>query len=149
MVISDKGVEFITRFEGFKNKPYLDSAHIYTIGYGTTIYPNGSKVKGGDPAITKETALEYLKYHIDTKVIYAIKMELPQHQIDAICSFIYNVGSGNWNTSTLKKRIESHSSPDLIRDAFLLFNKAAGKVLNGLVLRRIAEARLFNENKYT
>lgn len=146
MNISSNCVKIITEYEGFSEKPYLDVVKVPTIGYGTTVYTDGKKVKMTDPLISKENALKELTHHINESCIPYIKsnvkVDLNQNQIDALCSFIYNVGAGNFIKSTLLKKI---NNKDFIgaADEFLKWNKAEGKVFAGLTKRRQSERKLF------
>ncbi len=145
MNISDNGVELIKKFEGYKENAYLDSAGIPTIGYGTIVYPNGQKVKMGDKT-TIELATSYLKDHLNRNVVpylSAVKVYINQNQIDALCSFIYNVGATNFKNSTLLKKINSSSSIDEIEVEFLKWVKVKGITVAGLVNRRKAEVVVF------
>lgn len=142
--ISQKGFDLIKLFEGFSSTAYKDVVGIWTIGYGTIKYPNGKKVQPGDTC-TKDQAEQYLIH--DTKwVVDALKpySHLKQNQIDALSSFIYNVGATAFNTSTLKKYIDS-GNMDLAANEFGRWNKAGGKVVKGLTLRRAKEKSLFEE----
>lgn len=142
--ISQKGLDLIKLFEGFSSTAYKDVVGIWTIGYGTIKYPNGKKVQPGDTC-TKDQAEQYLIH--DTKwVVDALKpySHLKQNQIDALSSFIYNVGATAFNTSTLKKYIDS-GNISLVANEFSRWNKAGGKVVKGLTLRRAKEKSLFEE----
>lgn len=145
MTISQNGIEFIKQFEGCKLIAYPDpatGAEPYTIGIGSTLKPDGSKVRLGE-IITEQQAHEYLEAHLAKHVYPALSgLELNQNQFDALCSFVYNVGGGNFATSTLKKRIVSGEGD--IKMAFEMWNKAAGKVLAGLTKRREAEAEMYS-----
>ena len=146
MEISNKGLDLIKNFEGFYSKPYLDPIGIPTIGYGATYYPNKVKVTMKDEAISKEYATELLKvmlvsYENDVKRL--VKSKLTQVQFDALVSFTYNLGSVNLGKSTLLKKVNANPNDKTIRDEFLEWNKAGGKVFNGLTRRRNAEANLY------
>ncbi len=147
MNISQNCIDIITEFEGFSEKPYLDVVKVPTIGYGTISYSNGVKVKLTDKPISKETALKELKNHVEESCIPTIqnniKVELNQNQIDALCSFIYNIGSGNFIKSTLLKKINKKDFVGAAEE-FLRWNKASGKVFAGLTRRREAEKQLFS-----
>lgn len=147
MNISQNCIDIITEFEGFSEKPYLDVVKVPTIGYGTIQYSNGVKVKLTDKPISKETALKELKNHVEESCIPTIqnniKVELNQNQIDALCSFIYNIGSGNFIKSTLLKKINKKDFVGAAEE-FLRWNKASGKVFAGLTRRREAEKQLFS-----
>ena len=64
MKTNHAGIDIIKRWEGFRPKPYLCPAGIPTIGYGTTVYPNGRKVTLQDKAITEQVADQYLRIYI-------------------------------------------------------------------------------------
>jgi lysozyme len=150
MDISYKGIKLITSFEGFVNKPYLDVIGKCTIGYGTTIYPNGVKVSMTDKPITLEQAKEYLMHDLQKfeKGVNELigKTKLNQNQFDALVSFAYNCGLGNLKTSTLLKLVKAMPTSEAIFNQFLRWNKAGGKEISGLTRRRKAEAELYYSN---
>lgn len=144
--LSQKGLELIKQFEGLKLKPYLCPANIATVGYGNTYYPDGTKVKVTDPAITKERAEELLKHLVvsyEKAVDSFCRDDISQNQFDALVSFAYNVGVGNLQKSTLIKKVNANPKDVTIADEFMKWNKAAGRVLAGLTRRRQAEANLY------
>lgn len=146
MKTSIKAIDVIKKYESFEPCPYLDAAGIPTIGYGTTYYPNGKKVTMDDEEISKETAFYLLSIIIEQfekEVLKYVKKELTQNQFDAIVIFIYNVGGGNFKNSTLLKRINENTLHTDIPTEFLRWNKAGGKVLRGLVKRRLEEANIY------
>lgn len=155
MNISQKGLDLIRNFEGFKAFPYQDARGIWTIGYGTTYYPNGFKVSHTDMSVNEEQAMTCLRYHIDRRVIPAIKkhlgndenIALSQHQIDALCSFVYNIGASAFEGSTLLKDIRSGAAAEVITTDFMMWVKSGGMLLKGLIKRRQAEADYFNNGK--
>jgi len=151
MTLSDQGAQFICAFEGFKSKPYQDSGGVWTIGYGTTFYPNGTAVKGSDPAITTQQGIQYLQSHANSQVSPGLNSLLPgisQNQFDALSCFIYNVGMGNFKTSSLLRDIKAGAGTDVITADFAKWNKGGGQVLAGLVKRRAAEADLYCNSNY-
>lgn len=148
MKLGKAGLELIKSFEGFSKDAYPDPAtraEPYTIGYGTTTYPDGSKVQLGDTCTT-EMAEIWLAHEVEHKCLPTIekyvKIHLTQNQLDACISFIYNCGAGNFSKSTLLILTNSGKF-DLAANEFLRWNKAAGKVLAGLTRRREAEKQLF------
>jgi lysozyme len=146
MKLNDKGYELIKQFEGYSSKPYKCPAGISTIGYGNTYYPNGTKVKITDKAITKEFANEILAHTADEfaeDVLKLVKSKINVNQLNALTSFAYNVGVANLQKSTLLKLVNINPNDGNIAKEFLKWNKAAGKVLNGLTNRRIAESALY------
>jgi lysozyme len=146
MKLSDKGYELIKRFEGYSDRPYKCPAGISTIGYGNTYYPNGTKVKITDKQITKEYANKILAHTADEfaeDVLKLVKSKINVNQLNALTSFAYNVGVANLQKSTLLKLVNINPNDGNIAKEFLKWNKAAGKVLNGLTNRRIAESALY------
>jgi len=146
MKLSDKGYELIKRFEGFSDRPYKCPAGISTIGYGNTYYPNGTKVKITDKQITREYANEILAHIADEfaeDVLKLVKSKITVNQLNALTSFAYNVGVANLAKSTLLKLVNINPNDGNIAKEFLKWNKAGGKILNGLTNRRIAESALY------
>ena len=141
MQISDKGLQFIARFEGFRSKPYRCPAGVPTIGYGHT-----AGVHMSDPPITKDDALDLLRDDVsrfEKAVSDAVRVPLTQSQFDALVSFAFNVGAGALRRSTLLKLLNQHEPAHVVAAEFLRWNKAGGKVLNGLTRRREAERTMF------
>lgn len=142
--------DIVTASEGFRASPYVDpgtGGEPITIGYGTTVYTNGTKVTMHDAPITKERALSELLDHLNKVVLPCINANvtkvLNQHQLDALGSFIYNVGCGNFKASTLLKKVNINPSDPTIAQEFSKWNKGGGKVLQGLVTRRKRESDLY------
>jgi len=145
MEVSERGLNLIKRFEGLILKPYLDVVNVPTIGYGNTFYEDGTKVAMNDKPITTERAEMLLKLIVDKFAIgveKVLKVKLEQSQFDAIVSFAYNVGLGNLKSSTLLKKINNSEFKEAYKE-FGKWNKANGKVLTGLTLRREAERQMF------
>lgn len=146
MKLDAKGYDLIKRFEGYSDRPYKCPAGISTIGYGNTYYPNGTKVKITDKQITKEYANEILAHTADefaADVLKLVKSKISVNQLNALTSFAYNVGVGNFQKSTLLKLVNINPNDGNIAKEFLKWNKAAGKELKGLTNRRIAESALY------
>lgn len=144
MKTSSNGTALIREFEGFVASAYLCPADVWTTGIGTTVYPNGTKVKKGDKC-TQEQALEYLQHDLksfEKTVNDSVKVPLSQNQFDALVSLSYNIGSGAFKSSTLLKKLNAKDYAGAA-DQFLVWNKGGGKVLKGLVRRRDAERALF------
>lgn len=148
--ISDNGLAFIRSHEGLRLKAYQDPVGVWTIGYGHTSAAGAPKVKKGD-VITAEQAESILKADVDrvTEQIRAVTPgfdDLPQGVFDAIVSFVFNVGIQTYHTGgrpgsrgTVWRGVVA-KSPGAIAKGLLLYNKAGGKVLPGLVKRRAQEA---------
>lgn len=151
MKISENGLKLIQGFESFVNAPYLDSARVWTIGYGSTYYPNGKPVTGRDKPITREYA-ETIQRHVISKDFEPVINELLEKEIasgfitqnmyDAIISLTYNIGVSGFKRSSVLKLLKQGDKSNA-GNAFLLWNMAGGKVLRGLVRRRERERKLF------
>ena len=112
---------------------------------GTIRYPNGQAVTPRDRAITKEEAKSYAWHELNQCLKNAIRYspvlaEYPD-KLAAIASFIYNLGAGAYQGSTLRRRINEEDW-DGAKVQILRWNKAGGVVLKGLTRRRQAEAAL-------
>lgn len=146
MKISNKGLELIKTFEGLSLKPYLDAVNIPTIGFGNTFYENMKKVTLQDEPITRERADSLFNFLVTTNYVNVVNrlviVDINQNQFDALVSFVYNLGSGNFEKSTLLKKV---NQSDFIGASleFEKWNRAGGKVLNGLTKRRLSEKELF------
>jgi lysozyme len=146
MILNNKGYLFITKHEGLKLKPYLCPAKIPTIGYGNCYYPDGKRVTLLDKQITKQEAFEMFKEIANKfakRVDELVTSNINQNQFNALVSFAYNVGTGNFASSTLLKKVNKNPNDLTIKAEFLRWNKANGKVINGLTNRRIEEADLY------
>lgn len=145
MRINNNGISLIKSFEGCVLNAYLDSVNVPTIGYGATFYENGNKVKLGDK-ITSKQADDLLVFHLNlfaSKVQSLIKSNLNENQFSALVSFTFNLGIGNFQKSTLLKKVNINPNDSSIKNEFLKWNKANNKILNGLTRRRQAEAELY------
>lgn len=146
MKISKKGLDIIKRFEGFRNAPYLCAADVPTIGYGSTFYPNGNKVKLTDKPITLREGEKLLKQTVsrfEDGVNRLVKSEINQSQFDALVSFAFNLGLSALGKSTLLKKVNANPNDPDIKKQFLRWNKAGGRILRGLTKRRNVEAHLY------
>lgn len=144
---SDKALDLIKRFEGCRLRAYKCPAGVWTIGWGTTRIA-GKPVKPG-LEITQGEADLLLEMDADWHWSQANRSirdpgELHQCQVDALTSFVFNVGIGAFSRSTLLKKINAGDARGA-SDEFLKWNKAGGRVLQGLTRRRHAERKLFME----
>jgi len=141
-MISDRGIALIREFEGLRLSAYPDPAtggEPWTIGVGHT-----GGVKPGDTC-TEAEAIEWLREdcrEAEQAIDELVEVELTQDQRDALISFIYNCGAGNFKASTLRTLINAGNF-DAAAKQFGRWNKGAGKVMAGLTRRREAEAKLF------
>lgn len=144
MQTSDKGIALIKQFEGCKLTAYQDSVGVWTIGYGWTQPVDGKPIRAG-MVIKQEAAERLLKTGLvsyENDVSRLVKVALTQGQFDAVVSFTYNLGARSLSTSTLLRKLNAGDYAGAA-DEFLRWNKASGKVLNGLTRRREAERALF------
>lgn len=146
MKVNIEGTNLMHQYEGLRLQAYKDPIGIWTIGYGNTFYENGKKVRKGD-VITKERAEDLFKnivwHEFEYPLTKLLKKDLNSNQFSALVSFAYNVGMGNVSKSTLLKKVNTNPKNPFIREEFLKWNKADGKVLLGLTRRRQAEANLY------
>lgn len=141
MKISKQGIKLIKKFEGFKPYAYLCPANILTIGYGHT-----RGVRLGQTC-TVEEAEQFLKEDLElaeaevNKV--AEKVDLTQGQFDSLVSFTFNIGAGNFQASTLRRKVLNNPADPSIKAEFGKWVYVRGKVNQGLQRRRLEESRLY------
>tara|TARA_R110002126_G_scaffold80483_1_gene199138 strand:+ start:578 stop:1024 length:447 start_codon:yes stop_codon:yes gene_type:complete len=134
------------QFEGFKAKPYLCPAGVPTIGYGSTYYANGRKVTLTDETIFEPDATALLLHELHHTYLPSVLRQCPilltdERKCNAIVDFAYNLGTGRLQTSTLKRKINA-SDWVAAQEQLMLWTKGGGRVLPGLVKRRVAEVAL-------
>lgn len=140
MKTSQKGIDLIKSFETLVLKSYLCPAGKLTIGYGHT-----KDVVAGT-RITEQQAEEFLREDLEESEQYVskyIKRKLTQYQFDALVSFVFNCGVGNFLKSTLLKKVKVNPNDQSIAIEFSKWIHADGKPLDGLRRRRKAEAELY------
>lgn len=144
MKTSQRGIDLIKEFEGYSERVYMCAGGKYTIGYGHT-----RGVEPGDTC-TREQAEEYLRMDVveaEETIEALVKVPLTQNQFDALVSLVYNIGSGNFYDSTIRRVINNNVSDiNEYRKAWMMWVKSKGKILKGLERRRIAEFNLFCNN---
>ncbi|MNG52542.1 Lysozyme RrrD [compost metagenome] len=144
MLVSNLGIDLICDFEGKRLVAYDDGVGVWTIGFGTTIYPNGIRVKKGDTC-TEAQAKAYMQNDLkkfEYAVNSAVNIPLNQNQYDALVSLTYNIGAAAFSKSTLVKKL---NTGDILgaADQFDVWVNAGGKRMQGLVNRRAKEKLLF------
>ena len=139
MKISQKGIDLIKKFEGCKLYAYRDSVGVATIGYG---HIKGVKM---GMSITQQQAETFLKEDIKPVETFLNGMGInyTQGQFDALTSWIFNLGQGNFKSSTMYKYIVARKSDLEITDQMVKWHNAGGKPLIGLKKRRCDEANMF------
>lgn len=142
MKTSHKGIALIKEFEGLSLKAYKCPGGVRTIGYGHT-----AGVKPG-MVISEAQAEEYLMADLiaSEKYLNDLRLAINQNQFDALISFIYNVGTGNFSRSTLLRKVRANPQDNSIMDEFLRWVYSKGRVLPGLQRRRLAEMKLYFSN---
>lgn len=138
-------ITLIKKWEGCKLAAYMDSGGVWTIGYGTTFYPDGTRVKEGDTC-TQEQADAWLQGHVNDLVfelLNEVKVTLNENQIKALVCFIYNIGMGAFKKSTMLRLINDGKVLEA-SEQFIRWNKDNGVVVPGLTNRRLDEKKLFN-----
>lgn len=146
-MINQEAIDLIKHFEGLRLTPYLCSANVPTIGYGSTFYEDGRRVTLQDPPITRERSEALLQFTLNRDFVPSTLRLCPvlvahPNKLGAIVSFVYNLGAGRLQSSTLRRKINAELWEEAA-DQLLLWNKGGGKVLRGLDLRRKAERALF------
>ncbi|MNG66033.1 Lysozyme RrrD [compost metagenome] len=144
-MINKATIDLIKKYEGLRLTAYLCPAKVWTIGYGTTFYPNGGKVKQGD-IITQIQAEQYLSDIVERfsmQVRNVVKMSINENQLGALTSLAYNIGINAFNNSTLLKKVNINPNDPSIGIEFSRWNKGGGKVLTGLINRRHDEKELY------
>jgi len=134
------------QFEGYRGKPYLCPAGVPTIGYGSTYYADGRKVTLTDAPMSELDAAALLLQELHHTYLPGVLRQCPilltdERKCNAIVDFVYNLGLGRLQTSTLKRKINV-SDWDAAQEQLMLWTKGGGRVLPGLVKRRTAESAL-------
>ena len=141
MRVSNRGLDIIKAAEGLRFYPYLCSAKVWTIGYGST----RGVTKDTGP-ITEEQALARLKMDVlneaERPLKNLVRVNLNQNQYDALASLVFNIGQGNFKSSTLRQKL-NRGDYEGAAGEFWKWRRAGGKVLPGLVKRREVEEKLF------
>ena len=139
MKISQYGIDLIKHFEGCELEAYQCAAGVWTIGYGHTkgVQP-GDQWSEDHANHMLEVELEEYENYVST----AVTVPLSQNQFDALVSWVYNLGNGNLTSSTMLKVLNSGDYAG-VPAQIKRWNKAGGKVLEGLTRRRQAEADMF------
>ena len=150
MTVNAATIDLITEFEGFIDHWYPDPAHGWSVP--TTCY--GHTDAAGTPyfAATKDKVFSKLEGRqilakdlrdVEATVRNAVRVSVNENQIGALVSFTFNLGEGNFQKSTLLKKVNAGMFAEAALE-FAKWNKAKGKVLKGLTRRRAAEAALFS-----
>lgn len=154
LIASPNAFTFLRKAEGIRLTAYPDSGGVWTIGYGSTKWLDGTAVKAGQ-VCTLDQAEQLLEMKVNQFMSEVSKYTIVQpnqNQIDAIAAFVYNIGYPAFETSTFLKMLNQQNwagaSAQLVwQDANGVYHgwvNVDGQVNNGLVNRRKAEQVLFN-----
>lgn len=152
-LIPKETVGICRKWEGYHKKlpdgraaPYLCPSSVWTCGIGTTVWPNGQKVKPTDSPISSDYAEECLSFDLEKRyspaVRRAVKVEMHPWMWAACYSLAYNIGTAAFAKSTLVRRINARDWA-ACPAAFKMWRNGGGRVLTGLLNRRIDESALF------
>ena len=142
----DQAATLAEGFEGFSAVPYKCPAGVWTIGYGSTRV-KGLPVTASTPSVDKATAHAMMVSDLCSAlsgVVKGVLVTLPATEEAALVDFVYNVGIGAFNASTLLQKINRRDMAGAA-DEFAKWNKGGGVVLAGLSRRRAAERALFTK----
>ena len=150
MRISPRGLSLLKQFEGCSLTTYKDSAGLFTIGYGHLIADGRTLPDSAKYKITQKQADLLLKYDViprEKAVERLCTVPLNQNEFDALVSFVFNLGAGCFQRSTIRQKLNRGDRAGAAK-VLLRYNRAGGKVIKGLVTRRMAEFKLFMSNQY-
>ena len=161
MKVSEEGLKLLKHHEGFRKKPYLCAAKIWTIGYGHALYADQMRIPSTPEGMERRKAFplrpednrvwsveeigELLVKDVvrfERAVLRFISVPLKQHEFDALISATYNLGPGWLQRSQVRQKINRGDKKGAMEN-LLKYNKGGGKVLRGLDNRRKDEVALF------
>lgn len=139
--VTQIGLDLVKKFEGFSPTVYLCSAGVPTIGYGHALlkgeaFPNGISEEEAETLLAKDIG------KAERAVLRLTKSPLSDGEYDALVSFVYNLGAGAYQRSTLRMKVNRGEDAS---DEFRKWVRAGGRVIKGLVRRREAERERYLE----
>lgn len=143
-----EAAQLAAQFEGFSATPYLDilaKPPVWTIGFGSTRLMNGQPVTADTPPISWHDGVALMgnelrqAFHV---IAATVQQPLSVDQKAALADFIYNVGQGNFISSSLYRKLNEGDWEGAAAE-FERWDQAGGHVLAGLLRRRKAEEQLF------
>lgn len=143
------GRQFMAEEEGIKLKPYKDSVGIPTIGIGCTFYPNGTRVTMKDAPLANDKAAWQLFDKVNSNFLLTVysttRDDINQNQFNALLALCYNIGTGNFKTSTVLKLVNKNPKDPAIADAFYMWRYSTVDGVKKPILagRRKREAKLY------
>ena len=145
MNCNEAGLQIIKIFEGFRSHPYRCSADVPSVGWGSTFCMDGRPVRMDMEPVTEDEAEELLRWGLrgaERSIDKLIKVDLNDNEFSSLCSWVYNLGSGRLQSSTLRLKLNRGDRMGAANE-FPKWRRAGGRILKGLVLRRKAEQDLF------
>ena len=144
-MVNQETLDLIKSFEGFRSKAYIDPVGVVTVGYGTTAMADVGITPQIGTELTRAEAEWYLQKTVN-KFSNVIRREITapinDNEFGAFVSLAYNIGPGAFRKSSALRHFNA-GNKEKAANAILLFNRAGGKVMRGLVRRRKAERALF------
>ncbi|MDD2711278.1 MAG: glycoside hydrolase family protein [Simplicispira sp.] len=141
LVLSAAALAAIAGFEGYRARAYVPvPGDVVTIGHGTTVHPDGTRVQLGDTT-TPERAMQSLRHDatkFEAAVLRCAPVPMHQHEFDAYVSITYNIGEGAFCGSSMARRLKSGDYAGACK-ALLAWDKFRGQPLRGLTVRRQSE----------
>ena len=147
MKTSDKGIEQIKTFEGFRTMPYMDVVGKWTVGYGHLMVSGDGTVQGSPITMGQATQLLRGDLHIAENAVNSCGVELTQNEFDALVSFTYNLGVGALQRSTLLKLLKA-GNKEAAANEFPKWSMAGGRETPGILKRRLIEKDCFLHSTY-
>ena len=147
MKTSDKGIDQLKSFEGFQAMPYQDGVGKWTVGYGHLMVAGDGCIVGSPITMGQATELLRKDLHTAEEAVNACGVELEQNEFDALVSFVYNLGVGAFQRSTLLKLLKS-GNKIAASGEFPKWSMAGGKEVPGILKRRHAEQDCFLHSTY-
>ncbi len=150
MKLSSQGLALLKRFEGCSPIPYKDSGGLFTIGYGHLIGDGKTLPASAKYRLTQKEMDLLLKYDVEPRehaVIRLCPVKLTQNEFDALVSFVYNLGAGALQRSTLRQKLNRGDKAGAAK-VLLKYVYVKGRIVRGLINRRRAEYNLFMGNQY-
>lgn len=140
-----EGLDLIKHYEGFSSAPYKCPAGYWTVAYGAIWGVYGTRVDADHPNVSKEQGNRLLRRDVgksERAVLRLIKVPLSDGQFDSLCSFVFNLGSGALQSSTLRRRLNRGAYEEAANE-FPRWVFAGGRKLKGLIKRRGDERMMF------
>jgi lysozyme len=139
--VTQNGIDLVKHFEGFRSRVYLCVGGYPTIGYGHLIR-SGEDFSLGISKAQAEILLARDLESSERAVLRLTTVPLSDGQFDALVSFVFNLGSGCYQRSTLRKKVNREEHLDA-SNTFWMYRRAGGEIQKGLVLRREEERKLY------